>query len=642
MVVILQIATLTWLALLSGGCAASDDGWERLWEGEWALHHDGVVWVHGVSAEDRTFDVAVRDHRFRAELLNTGSEPVTVRLHGPGRGSDWSLEGGEYRFVEHTLRPGSYRVEAPPDVVLGSPRVGRPRAEPRLVVVVLVDTLRNDHVTSELMPGVSAAFGAGRRWHSALANAPWTLPSVTSFFASRPVLDLTSPEGEMVGMPEGVATWATVLHEAGFEGGGVVANYTVHGLNGFARGFSSYLVPDGGGGEAPDGERIVARARTWLANHGGEDAFLYLHLMDPHEPYRDHTGVGRPVPRLRPLARGEQLASETDRALLRELYAGEVRHVDHVLTGFLADLPDHAVVVFTSDHGEGLGEHGAWGHGLDLYQEAVSVPLMVSGPAVETGDIVDPVQMLDLGPTLLDLVGVSPDPSMVGRSLLRGGSEEPLVSATFSAGPLRWAWRRGDEKVVIRMAEQPGLGAESRTRLIEHDPPAPGGSTINLSSDPTEDRPGPISDELMPDVGAAFAHTAGRMVPGMQLMLWGGSGFTTQTLAVDSEVEVVQAWGSSGIAFGQADGMMTITCADADLVCAVAVAAHSVPQTVIPMGARIGWAGVESSVVVDPRGLDVPAHLGPGWNVWWNPERPLVVGGHDETLERLRALGYID
>lgn len=631
------------LAILAVGCNAPGQGWERLWPDDWTLHNDGVVWVSGVPAAGREFGFSGRSREFRGELLNTGSSPVTVRILGPGRGSDWSLEPGEYRMLETNLRAGSYRIEAPPQVVLGSPRLGRPMDDPRMLVVVLVDTLRDDHVTAELMPGVSAFFNGGRRWHAVQANSSWTLPSVASFFTARPVLDLTSPAGEIIGVPEGLPVWAEVLDEAGFVGGGVVANYTVHALNGFAAGFSSYLVPDGrGSGEAPDCHRVVDRARSWLVRHRGEDAFLYLHLMDPHEPYRDHTEAGRTVPPLRPLARGERAVTDEEHSLLRELYAGEVSHVDRVLTEFLGELPDHAVVVFTSDHGEGLGEHGAWSHGLELHQETLSVPLMISGPGVEAGDDDTLVQLLDLGPTLLDLVGVRPDPSMIGRSLVEGGSDEPVVSATFSAGPLRWAWRRDGEKVVIRMAEQPGLGAVSRTRLIEVDPPSSGGTLIDLRTDPDEGRPGPIPPELMPEVGAAFARTAGRMVPGMQLMLWGGSGFTTQTLAMTAEIDVVQAWSSAGIAVNHADGMMTITCADAELLCAVAAAADSIPRTVIPMGERNGWAGLESSVPVDPRDLGPPDRLGPGWNLWWNPDRALVVGGHDETIERLRALGYIE
>jgi arylsulfatase A-like enzyme len=475
------------------------------------------------------------------------------------------------------------------------------------------------------------------------ANSSWTIPSVASFFTARPVLDLTSPAGEMVGVPDGLPTWATILRDAGFEGGAVVANYTVHALNGFAAGFSSYLVPDGRGeGEAPDGQRVVLRARAWLDDHRGEDAFLYLHLMDPHEPYRDHTGEGRRGPELQPLARGERPVTDAERDLLRELYAGEVRHVDRLLAEFLGELPEHAVVVFTSDHGEGLGEHGAWAHGLELHQETLSVPLMVAGPTVGSGERLEPVQLLDLGPTILDLAGVAADPSMVGRSLLAGGSGEPIVSATFGAGPLRWAWRSGDTKVVLRMAHQPGVGVQSRTMLIETDPPPAGGVAIDLAADPAEDSPAPVPSELAPEVGSVFAHTAGRMIPGMQLLLWGGDGFTTQTLSVDDGIEVVQAWSSGGVAVSHDRGVLTVTCADASLLCAVAAAAESVPATVVPMGERHEWANVESSLPIDPREVGPPDRVGRGWHLWWNPDRPLVVGGFDETVERLKALGYIE
>lgn len=630
-------------AALAVSCAGPTPGWQRLWAAEWQHHDRGLVWALGLPASGREVEITGRDVELRCELFNTGDRPATVRLSGADRVDDWSLGAGESRPVAVSLQPGTWRFEAPPEVILGSPRIGRPLPDARLLVVILVDTLRADHVTPELMPGVNGFFADGRRWTAAVANAPWTLPSVASLFAGRPVLDLTSPEGEVIGLPEGMPSWASVLHEAGFEGCAVVANATIHTLNGFAAGFSTFLVPDGKRlDSSPDAGWVVDRARRWLDAHDGENAFLYLHLMDPHEPYRDHDGRGLVAPALRPLARRQRLAGADEATILRELYAGEVRHTDRALAPLLGDLPPHAAVVFTADHGEALGEHGAWAHGLNLYREATDVPLMIRAPGVETGKVGEPVQLLDLAPTVLDLVGVEPDAGMAGRSLLAAGPPAPIVSVTFSAGPLRWSWRDGSRKIVLRMAAQPDLGAQNRRQPVEADPLPSGAFAFDLAADPTEDRPLEPADERMPEVGAVFAATAGRLVPGLQLLIWSDNAQSGAGLGFDGEVEIVQAWSAGRIETVRRPGRLVVRCADPGPVCAVAFAGSSIPERVTPLAGGAEWLGVAPGVPVDPGRLAPLERIEPGAHLWWNPDRPLVVGGYDETVERLRALGYIE
>ncbi|MEX1308898.1 MAG: sulfatase [Candidatus Sulfomarinibacteraceae bacterium] len=632
---------LAWLTV-AAGCSAPEPGWRRLWTDEWDLHHHGDHWVRGVPAMGRAVTSSEPGSELRMDLLNTGGETVEVRVSGRGFEKRWRLEPGQYQPVDVDLGPGEVRIEAPAEVVLGSPRIGRRVEEPRLLVVIVIDTLRADHVTRELMPGVTAFFADGRRWRAATANAPWTLPSVASTFTSRPVLELTTPEGEIAGIPAGLETWPTALHEAGFEGGAVVANYTVHTLNGFAGGFSSFQVPDGHGPEiAPDASWVAEAGRRWISSHRGEDAFVYLHFMDPHEPYRSHDGTGTELPPLQPLARRQREAGLEEAALLRERYAGEVSYVDGIVSAFLDELPPNAAVVLTSDHGEGLGEHGAWAHGPTLYQEALAVPLMARGPGVLAGDALEPAQLLDLAPTLLDMVDRDPADGFVGRSLLAGGSAEPIVSVTYSAGPLRWAWREANRKVVMRMTPQPHLGAEVRRPAIEAAPLPPGAFFVDLTVDPGEDHPGPVPDAFAHRVAEVFARTAGTTAPGMQVFAW-RVGSTEVVLECERQLELAQAWSPSEIAVSQRDGRFTLRCSEDAVMCAVTAGPESVPATVTPVETGPRWWGIAAGEPVDPRALDLPNVGGPGVYLWWNPERPLVVGGYDETLERLRALGYVD
>ena len=92
----------------------------------------------------------------------------------------------------------------------------------------------------------------------------------------------------------------------------------------------------------------------------------------------------------------------------------------------------------------------------------------------------------------------------------------------------------------------------------------------------------------------------------------------------------------------QTDGRFTLRCADDGVVCAVTATARSVPAAVTPVETGPRWWGIPAGEPVDPRELDLPNVGGPGVYLWWNPDRPLIVGGYDETLERLRALGYVD
>ena len=113
--------------------------------------------------------------------------------------------------------------------------------------------------------------------------------------------------------------------------------------------------------------------------------------------------------------------------------------MDRALAPFIDELPTPVVVAFTSDHGEALGEHGAWGHGLNLYQEAVQVPLMIRGPGVPAREVREPAQLLSLAPTRhATRLRVSRTPGWCvradpGLSSRVGGQRSPKACHRFTA-----------------------------------------------------------------------------------------------------------------------------------------------------------------------------------------------------------------
>jgi hypothetical protein len=318
-----------------------------------------------------------------------------------------------------------------------------------------------------------------------------------------------------------------------------------------------------------------------------------------------------------------------------------VRHVDAVLTPFFEALPRQAVVAFTADHGELLGEHDCWGHGLTLFQGTVAVPLLLKAPGLERGQLATPVQLVDLAPTLLELADCAGGAQLMGRSLLAGGSELPAVTATFGAGPLRWAWRHGTHKVLLRLAPQPGLGPDERSRALEANPLPSGAWVFDLAADPGEHHPRPLDGALLDGAGDAFAATAGRMVPGLQVMLWGGQGPVEVAVEVEGPATVAQAWAAAAVDMQHDGGTLRARCSDGFPVCSCAVTADP-PTLVRPAAGSAPWLGLEAGQSVPAETLTWPPHLVAGSAcLWWNPPRNRTVEAHQETVAKLRALGYL-
>jgi arylsulfatase len=371
------------------------------------------------------------------------------------------------------------------------------------LILISVDTLRADHLgaygdSRGLTPRLDALAAESVRFERAYAPAPLTLPSLAGLLTGRHPEEL-GVRDNVTALPRGARHLAQRLRERGFRTGAVVGNGILREYTGIATGFERYELDfslDWRPGD-PDRSLLTTDEALRVAAALGEDPaapfFLWVHYLDPHGPYdppaplRERHLEGE---RARPDGRRRLEVSGDSRgvgaipryqyhephrevAWYRAGYAAEIQVVDAEI-GRLLDvleergLMERAVVVFTADHGESLGEGDYWfAHGERLSDGSVRVPLLIRVPGRPPEVRPEPVSLLDVAPTLAALAGAAWEPGAgvdlladggapAGRSLLlatgRAASGEPAVALVSR-----------DWKLVRRSA--PGDRAESLYRL---------------------------------------------------------------------------------------------------------------------------------------------------------------------------------
>lgn len=324
-------------------------------------------------------------------------------------------------------------------------RASAAHAETRLpnIVVIVVDTMRADRLglngnARGLTPFLDALGGRGAVFVNAYAPSSWTYPSIASLFTSRYASQHQVVSYDSV-LPPDEVTLAELLAERGYLAAGFCANFRVNIARGYAQGFDhweSYL-PEGGQAK-PTAAKLRTQVLAWLASvpdTATRPLLLYLHYMEPHapyepaEPYRSRFAKlpagfdAREANRKLVQIGGIRGLSPADIDALASLYDGAVAEVDAEIRTVMGELEQRgllrdAIVIVTADHGEELGEHGALLHGTTLFQPAIRIPLIMLAPPLAGTQVVrENVSLIDLAPTLMDLIGVPAPPSFEGRSL---------------------------------------------------------------------------------------------------------------------------------------------------------------------------------------------------------------------------------
>lgn len=288
------------------------------------------------------------------------------------------------------------------------------------IILISVDTLRADRLRlnspgAEATPNIDRFLHGGTSFSQETALVPLTLPSHVSMLTSTyPFVNGVEDNGER--LAAGAVTLAGTLRSHGYQTAAFLGSFVLDRRFGLDQGFDTYDSPavslnsdsTDPGDIKRKGDAVADTAEAWLDAHASRPFFLFLHLYDLHTPYN---------------------LSAEEEAKYGKGYNGELGYIDHVIGGFwdyLAahDLVDHSLIVFTSDHGEGLGDHGETTHGYFIYQSTLHVPLIIHWPAGKApmAERVDtPVTLLDLSPTILDSVRLPVPQAMQGTSMLSGG-----------------------------------------------------------------------------------------------------------------------------------------------------------------------------------------------------------------------------
>ena len=338
-------------------------------------------------------------------------------------------------------------------------------AKPALnVVLITIDTLRADHVGCYgykpiKTPNIDGLAADGARFERAFAVVPVTLPSHSSMLTGTyPMLSgMHDFSGNKLSPLQ--PTLASVLKQAGYQTGAVIAAAVLDSRFGLNQGFDFYYdhfefnrLDEANLDEMERPGNVVADvALDWLAKNSQKKFFLWMHLYDPHFPYHP------PEPYSREYA--------------AQPYDGEIAFADEQVGRLLRFLKEkgiykNTVIVLSGDHGESLGEHGEKTHGFFIYNATMHVPLIIRLPQNAAARVVaDPVSLVDLMPTVLGAVGLGVPSQVQGRSLLpelqaerdvQANRDLTLYGETFLPRiHFNWSELRGSENTKYHFIDAP-------------------------------------------------------------------------------------------------------------------------------------------------------------------------------------------
>ena len=352
---------------------------------------------------------------------------------------------------------------------------------PLNIVVITLDTLRPDHLHCYgygriETPTLDRIAQSGVLFENGVTQTPLTPPSHASIFTGlNPPTHKVRDIGGFVLSPS-TPTLASLLQEKGWDTAAFISSAVLKKRFGFDHGFDVYddQMPRPGNAQEflEDAERragdTVDHAVKWLDGRSDKPFFLWVHLYDPHAPYAP------------PSPFREQYKDHP--------YDGEIAYADHELGRLMESLrrkspPEKTLVAVLSDHGESLGEHGEYSHGVFLYDSTLRIAFLLAGPGVPPGlRVPQQARTIDLLPTILELLSAPSPAGVEGASLVPLFSGKDAGTAVSYAETLypkinlgwaelrairtnQWKYIRAPRPELYDLSRDP---MESRNVLAEH------------------------------------------------------------------------------------------------------------------------------------------------------------------------------
>jgi arylsulfatase A-like enzyme len=349
-----------------------------------------------------------------------------------------------------------------------NPLISSEANKPLSVIIVLEDALRPDHLsingyklpTSPVKDKLLREQGI--IFDTAISQACWTRPSIPSLMTSLlPSVTGVWRFSDM--LQDEYLTIAEIMRSQGFVTASFVQNPNAGPWAGMHQGFSQILdsATIGASAESILGDRL----KSWLTSHNRQNFFLYLHILNPagrYDPpapynnwYKESQTKGKPVKRGYMDADSVKQPTDMSRRLL---YDGQIRYNDSLLPNLLDTLKEsnifqNTLLIFLSDHGEYLGEHGLWSHREPGYFQGVHVQFSLVYPArfKESRRISETVQLIDVMPTILEIAQVD-----TSKLAMQGDS---LVGLIEGQRPSYWK-----DRIVV--SEEPDRTSPAREGIL--------------------------------------------------------------------------------------------------------------------------------------------------------------------------------
>jgi arylsulfatase A-like enzyme/lipopolysaccharide biosynthesis regulator YciM len=323
-----------------------------------------------------------------------------------------------------------------------------PKHQPFNLLLISIDTCRADYLqlynsNGAPTPNLIRLAKSGFLFTDAISQVPFTLPSHSTMLTGTYPMKHLVQENVGSKLGDDALTLAEVLKSKGYQTAGFIGALVLESGTGIEQGFDTFddvfvrenKIMEDRSGIQKDAGSVKRSFLRWLDQRNNSPFFSFVHFYDAHAPYD-------PPPAFTPAVREP-----------KALYRGELQYIDSVI-GEIVDELSHrnllsqTIIVITGDHGEMLGEHGENGHGFFIYQESLHVPLLILAPGHESGKSNTVVELVDLMPTILDLLDIKVPDSVQGKSvakILNGSkvadeiaySESLTAMQHFGAEPLR-------------------------------------------------------------------------------------------------------------------------------------------------------------------------------------------------------------